>query len=141
MPSPMPWAPPVTNATRPSNWSMRTRSSSSRSQSRRRRRRPGCSPASTRQRREGGAPRLAGIVAQRLVDEFERAKDLVANEPVGEVGAQLVFGELGGRLDQSMDSLAEIGVWDADHHRGQHLRVGVEGGLDLRWIDVGALEG
>ena len=88
--------------------------------------------------RKGGAPRLAGVVAQRLVDELERARDLVADEPVGEVGAQLVRGELAGRLHQRMDPLAEIVVGDADHHRRQHLRVGVEGRLDLGGIDVGA---
>ena len=41
---------------------------------------------------ERGAAHLAGVVAERFVDELERARDLVAHEPVGEVLAELVVG-------------------------------------------------
>ena len=70
-------------------------------------------------RGQGRAPHLAGVVAQRLADAFEGARDLVRHEALGEMGAQLLVGHLALELQQRVRHLAEVLVGQRDDHRGR----------------------
>ena len=58
---------------------------------------------------QGAAAHLAGIVAQEVVDELERARHLVADQPRLEPGAQVVGAEAGAGRQRAAEALERGG--------------------------------
>ena len=65
---------------------------------------------------ERRTPQLAGVVAQRGVDELKAARLFVADEPFGQMSPQDVFIDSARRVDNGVDALPEVFVGKA--HNG-----------------------
>ena len=88
---------------------------------------------------EFAAAHLAGVVAQRLVDEFERARHLVAHEPV----ARNARSASSSKVDGSACTMACTRLPRSSSGRPMTAQLSTDGmflqrGLDLGRVDVGA---
>ena len=83
---------------------------------------------------------LARVVAQRGVDELDRARHLVACDAVGEECRDGRLVEPVG-LHDGVRHLTQVVVGHANHQAGQHIRMLGQRGLDLGGVDVAAADG
>jgi hypothetical protein len=85
-----------------------------------------------------GAAGLVRVVAQRLVHEPDRARDLVPHQPLPEEPQHLAGGDVAVGLDERVHALAEVVVGQPDDDRARDPGVFGQRGFHLDRVDVRA---
>ena len=105
-----------------------------------------CHPVSIRRREsirnplcpERLAPDLAGFIAQRLGDELEGSRNLVAHQTFSKMGDKRFLGHAVIRLfDNGVNEISHVFIGQTNDRAGSDTRKGLDGALYFSRVNIG----